>query len=146
MAGSPKKRARREAKREAAAKAVEKESAAALVLSDRSIHPAVAPAGHVDGSAGTLPPLAHIIQGEILPPVRDEDVTRTAMKRAMRRKAAEHAERALEVLANNLESADPEIAAKAANDILKHAGLTEPEKGDPGGLIVQILKMAQDTP
>lgn len=63
----------------------------------------------------------------------------------MRRKAAEHAERAIEVLAANLESGDPEIAAKAANDILKHSGVTEPDqKGSVEGLVVQILKMGSE--
>lgn len=129
MAGSPKKRAKREA--------------------ERLIKAAETAQQNADGKTGdngtplpflpaVRPQDLDVKHGEILPPVSDEQVTRTAFKRAMRKKAAEHAERAIEVLAKNLESEDEKIRGQAANDILKWTGVDKIE-GEIGGDGQQVV-------
>jgi hypothetical protein len=111
MPGSPKKRA----KREAAGRAKQTPSVA-----DR---PVTGPA--VDQASDLLvpaPPITvsavPVYQGVIDPPADAAEPTRTALKRAMRTRAQEHAEKAIAVLVVNLDSKDPRIATAAANDLL----------------------------
>src|SRR4051812_16618811 len=117
MAGSPKKRAREKARRleETAAQAP-----ATLCPPAAGNTPAAPP-------ATTLP----VLHGEVIPPAASAstaDPTRTALKRAMRAAAQQHAEKALEVLARAMESPDLRVAASAANDILDRAyGKPTPE-------------------
>jgi hypothetical protein len=79
---------------------------------------------------------------EVLPPLaKDEDVTRTAFRRAMRKVAQQHAAKAIEVLAKNMESLNPEIAGKAANDVLKWSGLDKIElEAGAEGLHIAIIR------
>lgn len=87
-----------------------------------------------------LPP--HRPQQEVLPPlVKDDDVTRTAFRRAMRKVAQQHAEKAIAVLAKNMDSQNPEIAGKAANDVLKWSGLDKLElEGGAEALSIAIIR------
>jgi hypothetical protein len=124
MAGSPKKREREKAARLLAAEEKAQGTGATSV-------PALAPKQEV------LPPAAEPI-----------DVTRTALKRAMRAKAQEFAEEAIQVLAVNLKSADPRIATAAANDLLAW-GFGKPaqeiEAGD-GAVVVQLVSFRDHQP
>lgn len=88
-------------------------------------------------------PSVPVPKQEVLPPLpADTEPTRTALKRAMRQRAQEYAEKAIAVLARNLDSKNDEIAARAANDMLAW-GFGKPglelETGD-GGLLVTIQK------
>jgi hypothetical protein len=119
MPGSPKKRARREAaereKNLAAGKAeVELASAARNGEADADdIHRTGA------SSATTSPaPAVPIVHGEVLPPGVGVEPTRTALKRAMRARAQEHAEAAIAVLVGALASQDERVRLGAANDLL----------------------------
>lgn len=122
-----------------------KKSAAESNQSDKVNIPQLAtvPASPIRQPLGTVAPL----KGEILPPKKDEDyeVTRTAKKRAMRRKAQEYAEKAVEVLAENLKHPDPEIRAKAANDMLKWGGFAAPDLDgvNPEGLQIAIIRFGE---
>ena len=124
MAGSPKKRARRlareEAEREAAAQAATNKSVTAATSDEQA------------------PPSVPVVVGEILPPVSTEP-TRTALKRAMRARAQEHAEKAIAVLVAALESPDEKVRLDAANKLLDR-GFGKPEKeieaGDGAQMIV----------
>lgn len=128
MAGSPKKRAREKAREleELAAK-----EPATLCPPAAGIVPQAAP------------PACKPLDGEVLPP--EVEPTRTALKRAMRTKAQEHAEAALAILAKALESPDERIRVNAANDILDRAyGKPTPElDADGGGLLVSILRFTE---
>lgn len=156
MAGSPKKRARREAARklaEAASAEPGNLSATAIAPAGSAdavaTHPAGAPTTpeapqHAADSdprdTSPVPTLPAPVSGEVLPPERD--VTNTALKRAMRRKAGEYAERAVEVLATAMESPDPRIAVPAAREILDRSiGKPTPEiEIGEGGLSVTIIR------
>jgi hypothetical protein len=132
MAGSPKKRARREAERMRRA-AAHAEAQPSQPVADQG--------GVVSGSP--ISSLPAPLRGEILPPIKDEEVTRTAFRRAMRKKAQEHAEKAVGVLARNLDSGDPEIASKAANDILKWSGLDKLDlEGGGEALAIAIMRFS----
>jgi len=126
MAGSPKKRARKEAER-------------------RRLAAEEAMRGQVEhhNSRPALPAPAPL--QEVLPPIKQDEleITRTALKRAMRKRAADFAERAIEVLSKNLDSEDPEVASKAANDLLKWGfgnPATDIEMSKEGGLSIAILR------
>jgi hypothetical protein len=127
MAGSPKKRAREKARR----------------LEETAKDPATLRSPAAGGNpVATLPaPLT----GEILPPEKDAEPTRTALKRAMRQSAQKYAEAALTVLAEALKSPDQRIRVGAANDILDRAyGKPTPElDADSGGLLVTIMKFGE---
>lgn len=59
----------------------------------------------------------------------------------MRKVAQQHAERAIAVIAANMESANPEIAGKAANDVLKWSGLDKIElEAGAEGLSIAIIR------
>lgn len=83
------------------------------------------------------------MRGEILPPVGAEP-TRTALKRAMRTRAQEHAEEAIAVLVENMRNTKlpAEKRESAANKLLEW-GFGKPgielEAGE-GGLLVTIQK------
>jgi hypothetical protein len=125
MAGSPKKREREKAARLAAAE--EKQE-----------------------TAGAQTPLAALAPQrptqEVLDPLpQDVELTRTALKRAMRARAQEYAEKAIAVLAANLNNTDNKIAMDAANRLLEW-GFGKPaqeiEAGE--GLQIAIVKFNQD--
>lgn len=128
LAGSPKKRAKREAERLRKAAEAAQQNASTTET----------PTGALPSLPAVRPQDRDVKHGEILPPVSDEQVTRTAFKRAMRKKAAEHAERAIAVLALNLESEDEKIRGQAANDILKWTGVDKIE-GEIGGEGQQVV-------
>jgi len=142
MPGSPKKRAKRLAREEAERRARAEQSAA----DDRSI--AHDPAGRRESQDRTdkalpLAAPAGLVYGDVLPPIKDEDVTHTARKRAMRRKAAEFAEEAIQTLVKGMRSDNEKIAQDSADKILKAAGLHDPDKDKMAeGLVIQILKLA----
>lgn len=120
-------------------------------------HPAVMPAPpRPDGYSGPGKALVPFkapgpepVRGEVLPPGNksreDYELTRTAKKRAMRQAAQEYAEEAIRVLATNLKSPDPEIAAKAANDMLKWGGFAAPDLDgvNPDGLQIAIIRFGE---
>lgn len=87
------------------------------------------------------------LKGEVLPPLPkgdDPDFTRTALKRAMRKRAQEFSEKAIEVLSKALESLDPKVRLQAANDLLAWGfgkPATEIEAGE-GGIAITILRLA----
>lgn len=129
MPGSPKKRARREAAERA------KQITAA------------APEGSVNAPAERLPTgavpagaIIPVVQGEIVEPA--PEITRTALKRAMRARAQEHAEAAIAVLVKNMKNGNPDVRERAANRLLEWGfgkpglELTDAE----GGLLVTIQK------
>lgn len=79
---------------------------------------------------------------EVLPPGAVPEPTRTAARRAMRRKAEQYADEAIEVLAQALKSKDERVRVNAANDILDRAhGKPTPEidAGD-GSMQIVILR------
>lgn len=128
MAGSPKKRAKREAAERAR-------------LAEASAN--TAPTGSVGEGPPAPPASVPVVQGEVVPNAPLEvEPTRTALKRAMRARAQEYAKDAIEVLAKNLKSADPRIATAAANDLLAW-GFGKPaqeiEAGE-GAQLITILK------
>lgn len=129
MAGSPKKRARKKAR----------------TLEETAAEPATLCPPAADSSTQAAPPalLLPALYGEVLPP--EPDVTRTAEKRAMRKVAQKHAERALEILAAAMEHTDPRISVPAANAILDRAhGKPTPELGDGDtGLLVSIIRFGE---
>lgn len=136
MAGSPKKRARREAERLRQAE-----------LKSGPAQPAASQDG-VDKAAplATLPaPIT--LKGEVLPPLPkgdDPDFTRTALKRAMRKRAQEFSEKAIQRLSEALDSSDPKTRLQAANDLLAWGfgkPATEIEAGE-GGIAITILRLA----
>jgi len=94
-----------------------------------------------------IAPIPVTLQGDILPPQRpgedDDYISRLAKKRAMRKRAAEYAEEAIEVLANNMrQTDDKKLAQDAADKILKAAGMHDPDqKNTSEGLVIQILKL-----
>lgn len=101
-------------------------------------------------SPTTLPAILPPLRGEVLPPIKtigdDLEITRTALKRAMRKRAADFSEKAIEVLSENLKHADPEIRQKAANDLLKWGfgnPQTDIEVGKEG-LSIAILRFGQE--
>jgi hypothetical protein len=111
MPGSPKKRAAREA--------AERAKNLQLAAENTGDTPQSAPDGETPAPVATLPaPAVTPIRGEVLPPEGAPEPTRTAMKRAMRSRAQEHAEKAIGVLVVNLDSKDPKLAQQAANDLL----------------------------
>src|SRR5438874_1922866 len=100
MAGAPKRRARREAERLRRAAETAQQNAARPADGDKSSIgnqsvlvtsplPALVKPQDRDVKPG------EILRGEILPPEDDPKVTRTAFKRAMRKRAAEFAEAAI---------------------------------------------------
>lgn len=122
MAGSPIKRARKKARLAA-------EASAEL--------PPVA--------ACPAPPLPQPISGEILPPALIEDAadpTRTQLKRAMRRRAEELADEAMERLAQAMRNPDDRIGAPAAREILDRAvgKPTQELEVGAGGVAVTIVR------
>ena len=90
-----------------------------------------------DAPPATLP--AALLTPEVLPPA---DPTRTTLKRAMRRKAEQYADEALERLAAAMRNPDDRVGAPAAEKILDRAyGRPTPEiDADGAGLSVVILK------
>jgi len=137
--GSPKKRAAREAAERAknlaagAAEVAAQQKSSEAVLVDASSDKA----GGVSESksSATIP----VVQGEILPPVEATEPTRTALKRAMRARAQEHAEAAIAVLVEALGGSDKKEARSAANDLLAWGfgkPATEIEAGDGAQMIV----------
>lgn len=107
-------------------------------------------AGGVSASkspATNTPEVSAPLRGEVLPPVlAGTDPTRTALKRAMRARAQEHAEAAIAVLVVNLASKDPRIATAAANDLLAWGfgkPATEIEAGEGTQMIV-IRRFGED--
>lgn len=143
MPGNPKKRARKKARELAEAESRSHSPVDAAEPPARTEEPARA-----DGATQSAPPAPALpapLTGEVLPPepaADDAEPTRTALRRAMRRKAQEYAERALEVLSAAMESKDERISVTAANAILDRAhGKPTPdiEVGE-GGLQVVILK------
>lgn len=142
MAGSPQKRARREAAKR------EKALAASGTVSESP-----SPSG-LSGEVPTgdlptkLAPTVPALQGEILPPVDAPEPTRTALKRAMRVRAQEHAEEAIGVLVANMrnDKLGAEKRESAAQKLLEW-GFGKPglELGDAdGGLLVTIQKFIKD--
>jgi hypothetical protein len=128
MAGSPKKRA----KREAAARA---EVAAETAKNNPCT---VAP----EPGPPPVQSLVPVVEGELLiPPSPGAEPTRTALKRAMRARAQEHAEEAIAVLVENMrnKSLAPEKRESAAHKLLEW-GFGKPaqeiEAGDGAQLIV----------
>jgi hypothetical protein len=148
LAGSPKKRARRLERERLRREALQKEESAKTqpaVTRDAQAVATVLPAPYMQPAQAVT--VAPPLRGEILPPDPSEqlEITRTALKRAMRKRAAEYAERAIDVLSKNLDSEDAEIAQKAANDLLKW-GFGNPqneiEAGKSGALSIAILRFA----
>lgn len=141
MAGSPKKRARREAERQRLAAERAQQNASVAGPTDAPLPTTI----QRETPLIQKPQDRDVKHGEILPPIREDQVTRTAFKRAMRKKAAEFAERAIEVLAENLHSDDEEVRAKAANDILKWTGVDkiEGEIGGEGQTVV-VLRFGEE--
>lgn len=134
MAGSPKKRAAREAAER------EKNLAAGRAQVADEVSGESASASQAAPASPTLPAVTPI-QGEVLPPEGAQEPTRTALKRAMRARAQEHAEAAIAVLVANLKSPDAKLAHTAANDILAWGfgkPATEIEAG--GGAAMIIVK------
>ena len=128
MAGSPKKRARREAeereknlaagKAQVAAEQQQHDGTASKELGDsESGHPAGG-SENLTAVAASQVPAVTPIQGEVLPPEGAQEPTRTALKRAMRARAQEHAEAAIAVLVASLQSPDLKERRAAANDLL----------------------------
>jgi hypothetical protein len=125
MAGSPKKR--------------EREKAARLAAAEKN-----------QVMAGETTPLAALApqrptQAVLDPLPADVEPTRTALKRAMRARAAEYADEAIKVLAANLKNADQKVAMDAANKLLEW-GIGKPtqeiEAGD--GLQIAIVKFTPE--
>jgi hypothetical protein len=128
MAGSPKKRAAREAAERAKNLAAVAQTAEQLTCNEPVV-------GATPTQGTTIP----VVQGEILPPVDTTEPTRTALKRAMRARAQEHAEAAIAVLVESLKSPDKKEARGAANDLLAWGfgkPATEIEAGDGAQMIV----------
>jgi hypothetical protein len=141
MAGSPKKRAAREAaEREknltAGAAEVAAQSTTSVAQLDRAtVLPATDDAGSNPADGATVP----VLQGEILPPADTTEPTRTALKRAMRTRAQGHADAAIAVLVEALGGPDKKEARAAANDLLAWGfgkPATEIEAGDGAQMIV----------
>lgn len=137
MAGSPKKRARREAER-LRREALDKTQSTQA----QPVEVGPTPKGY----PGALPaPVA--LKGEVLPPLPkgdDPDFTRTALKRAMRKRAQEYSEKAIAALAAALEGGDLKTKLQAANDLLAWGfgkPATEIEAGE-GGIAITILRLA----
>lgn len=114
--------------------------------------PAVADMRAPSGVTSALPapistPSSVPLKGEILPPLKaadDADFTRTALKRAMRKRAQEYSELAIAALAEALENGDPKTKLQAANDLLAWGfgkPATEIEAGE-GGIAITILRLA----
>lgn len=125
MPGSPKKRAKREA--------AERQKELAAMAPPTEPAPAVTP-----------------LQGEVLSPIAEApEPTRTALKRAMRARAQEHAAEAIAVLVANMrnEKLSPDKRGDAANKILEW-GLGKPtqeiEAGDGAQMIV-IRRFGEET-
>lgn len=124
MAGRPAKRAKESAARAALVEAKE------------------------EAQAGATPPLTSLVPyrplQELVEAGPREDFTHTALKRAMRKRAGEHAEAAIAVLVENLTNKDPKVAMDAANKLLEW-GLGKPtqeiEAGE--GLQIAIVKFNQ---
>lgn len=148
MASSPKKRAAREAAERAKNMAA---GAAEVKAAGSSGVERVLVEGKVSGSSPEplrpAPEVSAPLRGEVLPPVSaGADPTRTALKRAMRARAQEHAEAAIAVLVVNLKSQDPRVATAAANDLLAWGfgkPATEIEAGDGAQMIV-IRRFGED--
>lgn len=152
MAGSPIKRARKKARTLAEADGAAlapAESVPGVVLlpapflaQPERLGPADEKArGESGGSPGNKS-----LEGEILPPEPAGDPTRTALKRAMRAKAQEYADEALERLAKAMRNPDDRIAVPAANAIMDRAHgkpTGEIEVGE-GGLQVVILRFGDE--
>ena len=137
MAGSPKKRARREAERLRQAE-----------LKSGPAQPAVVSDGLPNnGAAARALPAPIALKGEVLPPLPkgdDPDFTRTALKRAMRKRAQDFSEKAILRLSEALDSNDPKTRLQAANDLLAWGfgkPATEIEAGE-GGIAITILRLA----
>lgn len=137
MSGSPNKRARREEK--------ERAENMAAGIADMS---APSQGSVPESPTPNLPAPAVTLKGEVLPPESAPEPTRTALKRAMRAKAQEHADTAIAVLVANM--GDLKLPAKdradAANKLLEW-GFGKPgmELGDAdGGLLVMIQRFAKE--
>lgn len=148
MAGSPKKRAAREAAEREKNMAA---GAAELAASSSRVERVLVEDEVAGAEPASLPPTPEVsvpLKGEVLPPipVGGADPTRTALKRAMRARAQEHAEAAIAVLVVNLKSPDARIATAAANDLLAWGfgkPATEIEAGDGAQMIV-IRRFGED--
>ena len=113
MAGSPKKRAKREAAER------EKNLAAAIQNGGDPGGEALVAEAEAAPTNTVLAPAVTPLRGEVLPPEAvAAEPTRTALKRAMRARAQEHAEAAIAVLVGALASPDEKARISAANDLL----------------------------
>jgi|GEM_PF-4669743 len=131
MAGNPKKHAKKLAN-----------------IKQRGLDAAAASEEQAGPETKPLSVTTPVLQGEVLPPTSDTEPTRTALKRAMRAKAQEHAETAIAVLVGNLNNPglDPRVRQQAANDILAWGfgkPATEIEAGEGAQMIV-IQKFRED--
>jgi hypothetical protein len=147
MAGSPKKREKREAaereKNLAAGKAqVAAEQQTGAITGDEQGDSesglSAESSPHTAPAASSLPAVTPI-QGEVLPPEGAQEPTRTALKRAMRARAQEHAEAAIAVLVACLTSTDLKERRAAANDLLAWGfgkPATEIEAGEGAAMII----------
>jgi hypothetical protein len=132
MPGSPKKRAKAEAAERA-------KNMAAGIAEQQHPEPG---AGQPTSAAPNLPaPAVTPIQGEVLSPEGAPEPTRTALKRAMRALAQEHAKDAIAVLVANMNNTQlaPDKRAAAANDLLAWGfgkPATEIEAGEGAQMIV----------
>lgn len=138
MAGSPRKRAKREA--------AERQQNMAAGIAEMS---APSQGSEPESPTPNLPaPAVTPLQGEVLPPEGAPEPTRTALKRAMRAKAQEHADTAIAVLVANMN--DPNIKASeradAANKLLEWGyGKPGVDLSDgEGGLLVLIKRFGED--
>lgn len=142
MAGSPKKRARREARKLAGSKS----EAGALPLTEDALPALPAAQASADSVPRNAPPAPALPAPipEVLPPAPpgDAEPTNTALKRAIRRKAAQYADEAVERLAAAMRNADDRIGAPAAEKLLDRViGRPTPEiEVGEGGLQVVIIK------
>jgi hypothetical protein len=149
MAGSPQKRARREAEERAKNLAAGRVQVATEQQQSDGNVGGEALAGETPATVASLPaPSVPALQGDILPPAGAPEPTRTALKRAMRTRAQEHAEAAIAVLVENM--GDKNLTAKdradAANKLLEW-GFGKPgmELGDAeGGLLVTIQRFMKE--
>lgn len=126
MAGSPKKRARREAAEREKNLAAGRAQVAAEQQqheTDKATKSTASGVGEIEAGSTPAPVASQVpavtpIQGDVLPPEGAQEPTRTALKRAMRARAQEHAEAAIAVLVASLESPDLKERRAAANDLL----------------------------
>lgn len=99
--------------------------------------------------ANSLPvPVVPVVEGELTTPSDATELTRTALKRAMRAKAQAHADKAIAVLVEIIESKTASVAEKrgASNDLLAW-GFGKPaqevEAGD-GAQVILIRRFGDD--